>query len=276
MTGPVTVRRTTSGDQPLLRALFAGLSVEDRFSRFFSPFAPDDQFLDKLAAANEQGACQLIALLDDCDGNDACVGEASAWPLANGNAELGITVRQDCRGWLGRQLFDVLVETARTHGFPMLEAELLMTNRPMLGLLRTGGYAAAGHDGYRTARLVISTAPGMPGWVAGDTRPRVLVEAPAARWDGEETVLAAGVQIMVCPGPRGGAERPCPALVGETCPLAEGADAIVTHLGPELDTVLHAAHARVHEGVPVCIHPGGANVFDVAHQVVQMARAHAR
>ena len=272
----VEIRRVTKADRDALGLLFASLSGGDRQTRFFSPFEPDEEFLDHLVAADDRGACQLVAVLPRPDGGRDVLGEAGAWPLANGNAELGITVRADCRGWLGKQLFAALMDAAAEQPFPMLEAEVLMTNRPMIGLLRPRGYAAIGHDGYRTARLVLSTQHRMPEWTDGGVGPRILVEAPAARWDGEEVLRSAGMQVMVCPGPDGGAQAPCPALVGRPCPLAAQADAIVVHLGEALDHLLANAHTCTHPGVPVVVHPAGANLFEVTDRAGRVATKHAR
>lgn len=267
----LVVRRTTAADRELLRALFQGLSVEDRYRRFFSPFDPDDEFLDHLATANDHGACQLIAVLERDGRPVEAVAEAGAWPRPNGNAELGITVKPGSRGWLGPYLLDALAEASAAAGIANLEAEVLMTNRRMLALLRPRGYVATNHDGYRSARVVVSTTGRMPSWPAVDDRPRVLVEAPAGRWDGEETALADGVQVMVCPGPKARPLGRCPALAGEPCPLAEGADVIVTHLGERFDADLERAHAQLHPGVPVCVQPAGGNVFDVATHAAEIA-----
>jgi hypothetical protein len=146
----------------------------------------------------------------------------------------------------------------------------------MLALLRPRGYVATNHDGYRSARVVVSTTGRMPSWPAVDDRPRLLVEAPAARWDGEETALAEGVQLIVCPGPKARPGGRCPALDGETCPLAEQADTIVTHLGERFDADLERAHGELHSGVPVCVHHPGGNVFEVATHAAELAKEHKR
>lgn len=270
----LVIRRTAAADRDLLHQLYEGLAEEDRYRRFFSPFDPDEEFLDHLVTANEHGAHQLIAVVERDGEPDEPVGEAGAWRRPNGNAELGITVKSTNRGWLGPYLLDALVELTAAAGIPNLEAEVLMTNRRMLALLKPRGYAAVGHDGYRSARLAISTSGRTPGWAPDDDRPRLLIEAPAGRWDGEETAGASGVQVMVCPGPRARANRTCPELAGETCPLAAGADAIVLHLGTDLDARLGAAHAARDAGVPVCVHPAGENVHDVATNAARLATEH--
>ena len=269
----LTVRPANPGDRELLRSLFHELSEDDRYRRFFSPFDPNDEFIERLATANEHGAFQLIAVIERDGEPDEVVGEASAFPRPNGNAELAITVRPRARGWLGPYLLDALIETARAAGIQNLEAEVLMTNRRMLALLRPRGYAVSDHDGFQSARFVISTTDSTPSWPAADDRPRLLVEASGGRWEGDRVVTAEGVQVMVCPGPLARRAPPCPALTGGHCPLADGADAIVTHLGEPLGTELADAHQRLTPGVPLCVHPIGGNVFDVAEKAAELAKA---
>ena len=268
----LTVRPANGGDRDRLRSLFHDLSEDDRYRRFFSPFDPSDEFIDRLVTANEHGAFQLIAVIERDGEPDEVVGEASAFPRPNGNAELAITVQPGARGWLGPYLLDALIETARAAGIQNLEAEVLMTNKRMLALLRPRGYAVSDHDGYHSARFVISTTGSTPGWPADDDRPRLLVEASGGRWEGHEVVTAEGVQVMVCPGPLARTRHPCPALTGAHCPLADGADAIVTHLGEPLGNELADAHAHLAPGVPVCIHPIGGNVFEVADHAAELAK----
>ena len=272
----LTIRRTHASDRALLRSLFHELSTEDRYLRFFSPFDPGDEFLDRLAAANENGAIQLIAITERDGEPDEVTGEAGAWPRPNGNAELAITVRPNARGWLGPYLLDALIEMSRAAGIPNLEAEVLITNRRMLALLRPRGYAASGHDGFHSGRFVISTSGATPSWPETDDRPRLLVEAAGARWDGEDTAKEDGVQLMVCPGPLGRASRRCPVLEGGHCPLADGADAIVMHLGEPVNAELAGAHARLTPAVPVCVHPIGTSAFDVVKDAVHAAKEHHR
>jgi len=252
--GVLVIRRTHPGDREQLRALFAALDVADDYARFFSAFRPDDEFLERLAGGNQRGACQLVATIDS-----TIVGEAGAWPLPNGNGELGITVARGHRGWLGAFLLDTLLDTAARAGIPNVEAEVLVTNRPMLALLRERGYAVIGGDEWRTLRVVISTSGSTPTWAPNDDRPRVLIEVPGGRWTPADVDDGGGKQVIGCPGPAARSGRhPCPALEGEPCPLAVGADVILVHLtADETRAKLIDAHDALHPGVPVCLGPPG-------------------
>jgi len=273
----LVVSRTTPADVDRLASLFEALPFDDRYMRFFSAFRPDTEFVDRLAGANESGACELIALAVDADGREQVVGEAGAWPLANGNGELAITVAPNRRGWLGPYLLDALLDASAEVGMPNLEAEVLNANRRMLALLRVRGFAVAGHDGYNSSRIVISTTNDTPSWPPRDDRPRVLVEVRGGRWNAEEAARGSGLQVVACPGPSSRPARsPCPVLAGRSCPLAAGADVVVVHLpSDDAKAALVAAHAAVHVGVPVCVQTPDDNRHTVAlvERVEAMARA---
>ena len=267
--GLLTVRPGTPADVDGLVALYDGLSDEDLYSRFFSSYRPPRSFFDRLASAVERGGYGVVATVGadgeavgDAGGTARIVGEASYELLPNGDGELGITVATDHRGWLGPYLLDALVDAARSRGVPNLEADVLVTNRRMLGLLRARGYATVGSNNWTALRLVVGTAGHVPTWPAdpGGTdqpdRPRVLVETPGGRWHASAEAQAAGLQVIACTGPRG-ARPHCPVLAGQPCPLAAGADAIVVSSAPD-DVRWRAvadAHADLHPGVPVCVEP---------------------
>ena len=272
------IRLTASDDRGLLAELFESMSFDDRYLRFFSAFRPDDRFLERMATANDHGAHQLLAVIADEAGQSHGVGEAGAWPLANGNGELGMTIAPDHRGWLGPYLLDALLEVAAAAGMPNLEADVLLTNRRMLALLRARGLAVISHDGYSSIRVVISTSGTAPAWAPKDGRPRVLIETPGGRWKAEDAVQKLPLQVITCPGPSGRTHaRPCPALAGKPCPLAAGADAIVVHLPDEdVREPLLAAHRSLHAGIPLCVHvdDSDAHVIEVIDRISRHDQDH--
>jgi L-amino acid N-acyltransferase YncA len=251
----MTVRAIERADLPGLRALYEGLSLEDRRHRFFSLFWPDDDFLERVVTAPERGAFAVVAVLDD----GSLVGEASYEPLGDDCAELAITVAAEWHGWLGHYLLDALVAAAAERGITSLEAEILLDNRAMLALVRARGYVTLGHDDFTTLRVAIGTVACMPLWPSGARHPRVLVEARGGRWRAEACARANGLQLAVCPGPHPGSGRPaCPVLRGEACPVAAGADAIVCALDaddPDIDVILEGHH-RYHAGRPLHLDDG--------------------
>jgi hypothetical protein len=253
----LVVRAATHDDIPGLRALFEELPPEDRYRRFFSAYRPDRAFYERLVTAADRGGCELVAVLDP----DRVVGEAGYVPLPNGDGELAITVARDARGWLGPYLLDALLESAADAGIRNLEADVLLINRPMLEMLRARGIAMVEHDERSSIRLLVSTTERVPSWPDVGDGPRVLVEVPGGRWHAADEARTAGLHVIACPGPMGPRSR-CPALRGEPCPLAQGADAIVISRPPDDERweQLHRAHREVHPGVPVCfeVRPGPA------------------
>ena len=256
------MRPVTPDDVDGLAALYAGLSVDDLYTRFFSVYRPDRPFLERVAAVADRGGYGLVAVIAGTgtgpvvagDAGGRIVAEADYEPLDNCDGELAITVAAGWRGWLGPYLLDALIEAAAARGVPNLEADVLVTNAAMGALVRSRGYATMPTDDWVTVRAVIPTAGRVPTWPGPHERRRILVEAPGARWHAGEAAEEAGLDVLVCPGPLGTRTR-CPALAGERCPLAAGADAIVVAHDAEDERwgALLDAHRRVHPGVPVCV-----------------------
>jgi len=247
----LSIRPVTRSDAAGLVALYAGLKEDDIYSRFFSGHPPPEHFVEKMTDVAERGGFGLIALMEERDSTRQIVGEASYDLLPNGDAELGITVAEAARGWLGPYLLDALVTEATVRGVPNLEADVLVGNRRMLTMLRARGFAVMEHDP-AIARVAIGTIHHVPTWPGTHDRPRLLVEVPGGRWHTEEAARAAGFQVLACPGPLLGWSH-CPALRGEPCPLAAGADVIVDAVPDEPGRSLREAHRRVHPSVPVCV-----------------------
>jgi hypothetical protein len=236
-----------------LIALYAGLSVDDQYRRFFSGHPPPDSFVQKMTNVTERGGFGLVAVIEGSNNTSRIVGEATYELLPNGDGELGITIAEDARGWLGPYLLDALVEAAAARDVPNLEADVLVTNRRMLTMLRERGYAVVNHDEQpAVVRVAIGATQRIPTWPTTHDRPRLLVEVPGGRWHAEEAARAAGFQVLACPGPLLGWSH-CPALRGEACPLASGADVIVDAVPDKAGRSLLDAHRRIHSSVPICV-----------------------
>lgn len=249
------IRPVTADDVEQLTTFFEELDEDERHRRFFGAYRPRRAFCEGLATVADRGGGGVVAaLLDDHGDERRLVGEAGFTPLPNGDAEAAITVGGGWRGWLGPYLLDALAATAAACGVDNLEAEVLTTDHAMLAMLRSRGSVSMEHKGWSVVRLLIGTAGSTPSWPGPHDRPRVLVERPGGRWHAEQEARAAGLQVLTCPGPGG---ESCPALDGEPCGLAAGADAIlVAHPRDEESWQrLLASHASVHPGVPVCLEP---------------------
>jgi hypothetical protein len=258
----LVIRRVEQSDADGLSALYARLDDESLYRRFFSIYRPRRAFFDRMAAVGERGGAGLVAELVDDENGERIVAEAGYELLPNGNGELEITVDREWRGWLGPYLLDALVDAAASRSVPNLEADILVTNAPMLALFASRGYAAKPNQDWSVVRAVIGAGTRTPTWPSAHDRPRVLVEGAGGHWHAACTARDEGLEVMTCPGPAGRRSR-CPVLSGEPCPLAAGADAVVISHPPSTDSwsMLRAAHPRLHPGVPICVEltlPDGA------------------
>jgi len=240
-------------DTPGLVALYASLGEDDVYRRFFSAHAPPESFIEKMAQVEERGGVGLVAVIESNDGSGRVVGEATCERIGDDLGELGITVAEDARGWLGPYLLDALVEQAAVRGMSSIQADVLLSNRRMLSLLRSRGLAVVEHSEQPAiVRVRIGTAGHVPAWAGAHDHPRLLIEVPGGRWPDVGAARAAGFQVLACPGPLRGWSQ-CPALHGEPCPLAAGADLIVDAVPGEAGRSLLEAHRSAHHSVPVCI-----------------------
>jgi len=251
----LVVRPETEDDADALAAFYATLTDDDLYRRFFQARVPNRRSLDAMVRVGSRGGTGIVAEVVRTGRPDAIVAECSYELLPDGDGELGIAVGPGWRGWLGPYLLDVLLEAAAARGVTNVHADVLVENRPMLALARARGYVTADHyERPAIVRVVMGAVHRLPAWPDGHDRTRVLVESTGGRWYAEGQARAAGLHVLVCPGPLRDSSR-CPALVGEPCPLAAGADVIVDAipLGEARGRALLDAHGRMHPGVPVCV-----------------------
>ncbi|HWC67940.1 MAG TPA: GNAT family N-acetyltransferase [Acidimicrobiales bacterium] len=255
----LTIRAATAGDVDRLAALYAELSEDDRYRRFFSGYRPDRHFVESWVGLAERGGCVLLAVVRDRHG-ERLVAEAGYAPQEGGRGELGVTVTEDWRGWLGPYLIDALVEAAAARGISTLEAEVLLENGPMQALLRGRGAVTLDRPDWSVVRIAIGTGAARPVWPPTGDRLHVLVEGKAGRWRGDDASRAAGISVIECPGP---GDRPtrCPALRGAPCPLAEDADVIVLAIPPSDQRAarLLAAHRVLHPQARLAVDAEGGD-----------------
>jgi hypothetical protein len=249
------VRPVREDDVGELAALYEGLGEDDLYCRFFQPRVPLRSTIEAMASVEERGGFRLIAEIEDGKGDRRIVGECGYELLPDGDGELGITVARGARGWLGPFLLDLVMEVAAGRGVANLQADVILDNRRMLTVMRARGYATMDHSTCpAVVRAVIGTTGRVPTWPPANGRPRVLVEVAGGRWHHEAAARAAGLQLLVCPGPLSPWSH-CPAVAGRPCPLAAGADVIVDAVPSDdaLGTALFEAHGRLHSAVPLCV-----------------------
>jgi L-amino acid N-acyltransferase YncA len=242
----VVLRPAGPGDVPAITGLYLGLSSESFYYRFHAG-QPAPQLVTRLASFGNGTAC-LVASPPADPGR--LVAEARYVPIARGTAELALTIADGYQGaGMGHLLLDALVGRAHADGLDRLLAVVLLDNIPMLRLLQRYGWAlAAPTEDFSVAYLEISAIGGMPGWPAGGTGQRVLVERRSWFDDQQVTALrSAGNHVRQCTGPLPEAGRACPLVTSGRCRLAEEADLIVSLLpGDEPDcAAVVAAHRRL-------------------------------
>jgi hypothetical protein len=166
----LTVRTVTRGDVEGLDALFEGLADDDRYFRFFSMSHPGRKFVEQMTRAGEEGGYRLVAVVSGP--KDQLVAEAGYAILPDGNGDFALTVAAGWRGWLGPYLLDALVAAAAARGVPNLQADVLVSNVQMLGLVSHRGYVTLERE-LSQVRVAIDAAqprqgpgsggPAMPG-----------------------------------------------------------------------------------------------------------------
>jgi RimJ/RimL family protein N-acetyltransferase len=268
----LVVREASDDDLAGLRALYDGLDDDARYRRFFSLYRPGDRFYQRLLTAADRGGACLVVVVNGPDQEPEVVAEAGYEPLPNGDAELAITIDRHWRGWLGPYLLDALLEHASAHGFPNLEADVLVTNRPMLALLRNRRCGTLPRTEWTVQRAVVGADHAVPSWPPRRTGRRILVEGGSGRGPADDEAMTADLDVIACPGPDGCRPR-CPLLNGERCPLVDGADAIAmaSSTTGEMWDEIRAAHRRQNPEVPVVVESprarrGGPDLIELVQE----------
>jgi RimJ/RimL family protein N-acetyltransferase len=135
----VRVRHMRRSDAQLLERMFYRLSSETRYRRFFVPLDNLEEErvqreAKRLATIDPARETALIAVVDE-EGGEEAVGVARYAILEEraDSVEASIVMRDDFQAvGLGRQLFDLLVQTALTHG---LRHMVLLTHADNLGMI---------------------------------------------------------------------------------------------------------------------------------------------
>lgn len=273
--GRLVIRPMDPEDLPALTAFYEALPEDDRRCRFFTAQVPSVRFLEQWVHLPDEGGLGLVVVARDAGGHELIVGDAGYRLEPDGGGDFGIAVAPSHRGWLGPYLLDALVEAAAERGVPYLTADILLSNRPMIAVVRHRGYASIGYDEWHTVRVLVGTRERAPAWPGHHERQRLLVEAPGARWHAEQAARDEHLDVAVCPGPDPTGGRRCPAVQGRPCPLAAGADAIVVALRPDDPYApgLVDAHTLLHADVPVGAEPPGTTTEDALREVLALLGA---
>jgi acyl-CoA synthetase (NDP forming)/GNAT superfamily N-acetyltransferase len=141
-----TIRRVTADDGPQLRTLYAGLSAETLYLRFFTAARTSaDLDLIRLLRPGQDGQAFLVELAG------RCAAVAGYERLADpGTAEVALVVADDLRGLgIGTLLIEHLAASAAARRITRFVAETLPENARMLHVFRDVGLSATarGHRG---------------------------------------------------------------------------------------------------------------------------------
>lgn len=136
--GTVHLRPIRSDDDAGLLGLFARLSSESIYMRFFSPMqAPTDQQLQHFTHVDYDNRMALVAEL----GDEIVAVARYDRTLGDDEAEVAFTVQDDQQGrGLATIMLEHLAAIARTRGVRSFVAETLPDNRRMLGVFRDAGF----------------------------------------------------------------------------------------------------------------------------------------
>ena len=152
----IYIRVATGHDREKLHAMFARSSSETVYRRFHIPYPEVPEWMVALMlAADHHDKESLVAVAEE-----KIVGHAMYVRLGDdGEAEMAIIVED---GWqskgVGKSLLSELARRAKRRGIETFTAEVLATNRPMLGL--AGMFAGAQHtieDGTFHVRMPLQT-----------------------------------------------------------------------------------------------------------------------
>ncbi|PDW04581.1 GNAT family N-acetyltransferase [Candidatus Viridilinea mediisalina] len=138
----VRVRHMRREDGALLERMFYRLSSQTRYRRFFVPLDHIDpdrvhQEAQRLAQINPKRELALIALIEE-EGRDECVAVARYGCIADREhaCEGSIVVRDDFQhAGLGRQLFDLLIQSAMARGMQHMSLLTHADNTGMIALV---------------------------------------------------------------------------------------------------------------------------------------------
>jgi len=152
----VTFRAINERDGDKLQEAIRALSMESRYSRFFSPLRQLPPELLERATHPEPGReLQLVVVVGE-EPQEKIIGGARYVALeASGDCEFAVAIVDEWHGLgLARRLLEMLIDRARASGFQRMEGHVLATNVGMLSLAKRLGFAEMGSSEGPTVRLV--------------------------------------------------------------------------------------------------------------------------
>ncbi|MEZ5408668.1 MAG: GNAT family N-acetyltransferase [Acidimicrobiales bacterium] len=154
------IRPISPGDGPALQAFHLALSDQSRYMRFFTAKPRlSDAMIEHFTTVDYHNHLTLVA---EMGGRLAAVASYEREGDQSDQAEVAFVVADEYQGrGLGTVLLEHLAADARERGITRFTAETLATNRQMLGVFRTAGFAEHTHleHGVVGVELLIEPSP---------------------------------------------------------------------------------------------------------------------
>ncbi|MCZ7671013.1 MAG: GNAT family N-acetyltransferase [Chloroflexi bacterium] len=138
----IGVRHMRFDDAVYLVDIFENMGADSRYQRYHQSIDHVNagriwQEAETIAHMDAKKQAGLIAFADLPDKPNAPVGAARYICIGDGRADTGISVRDDMQGQgIGTELLALLVEEARENGIQKLVADVLNSNKGIMGILQ--------------------------------------------------------------------------------------------------------------------------------------------
>lgn len=141
--GSVLIRPIKLTDERMFQELYYSLSDQDRILRFFKPhkFFPHEETQDQILI-DYHTKMVLVALIGEEHKSQKIIASAAYYLNANTNfCDFSVTVHEEFRGQgIAKFLLNKIIEISQKKGFAGISGDVLMTNAPMIHLLKTLDY----------------------------------------------------------------------------------------------------------------------------------------
>jgi acetyltransferase len=137
----IRIRPVRPDDGPELVAHYAALSADARYARFLRATAGlSDREANGFCRPDHDHADGFVAEVHGGPDDGRLVGHLCLDPLDDGRVELAVAVADDHRRQgIGRRLLAAAVAWAEEHRIDRMAASMLVTNTPILALIRSTG-----------------------------------------------------------------------------------------------------------------------------------------
>ena len=160
---PILIRAIRPDDKERLRAAFDNLERRSVYTRFFGyKKGLTEAELEQATNVDSDRVVALVAVIGP-EGAETIIGGARYMrndnPASRLSAEVAFTVEEDYQGQgIARCLLGHLIDIARRNGLSQLDADVLASNRPMLGVFARSGLPIRQQHDHDVIRVTLSLA----------------------------------------------------------------------------------------------------------------------